>query len=102
MAPGPLKYYKLRVVRRTYGTLNHSYTFSAHTYTFWTISLARRRAAPHRSGPSADSGFQVSVTRCLFSLFPVPAYLRPEALHDASTHCAVLFPYLPFVAGRVS
>lgn len=29
-----------------------------------------------------DSGFQVLVTRCLFSLFLVPGYLRPQAVHS--------------------
>ena len=56
-------------------------------------SVSRLRFHPRRRGMGGgrswpagrlqhhrDSGFQVSVTRCLFSLFPVPGYLRPRAI----------------------
>lgn len=68
----------------------------AHGRTYRHLDNFIGEKAPRRSGIGADSRFQVSVTRCLFSLFPVPAYLGPEALHDASrARCAV--PYLRLV-----
>lgn len=64
-------------------------------------SVSRLRFHPKRYGRvrgrlqhHRDSGFQVSVTRCLFSLFPVPGYLRPRAIPTPLLHFTLfyLFP----------
>lgn len=99
--PGPLKYYKLRVVYVPIATLNHSYTFSpARTYVhIWTISLARRRrAAPQRHRRILVFRFRSRDAFFLCSWYPLISDPRRSTAHrHTAPFCFRIFLLLPLV-----